>query len=103
MAVVVNRTKEREDLYIGRGTIWGNPYRLENDTPKERDRVISLYSEYLWGKIALGEITVEMLLSLDGKKLGCWCKPKACHGDVLASAVAWAKTINTGVNVNEEL
>jgi hypothetical protein len=21
---------------------------------------------------------------LKGKKLGCWCKPNACHGDVLA-------------------
>ena len=24
------------------------------------------------------------LKDLKGKVLGCWCKPRACHGDVLA-------------------
>ena len=24
------------------------------------------------------------LHTLKGKRLACWCKPKACHGDVLA-------------------
>ena len=23
------------------------------------------------------------MLSLRGKKLGCWCKPDPCHGDVI--------------------
>lgn len=23
------------------------------------------------------------LLKLDGKKLGCWCYPEKCHGDIL--------------------
>lgn len=35
-------------------------------------------------------ITLDELRALDGKTLGCFCAPKACHGDVLAQAVAWA-------------
>jgi hypothetical protein len=29
--------------------------------------------EHLWNKLYL----------LDDQTLGCWCKPKACHGEVL--------------------
>ena len=25
------------------------------------------------------------LSELRGKRLGCWCKPKPCHGDVLSA------------------
>lgn len=38
-----------------------------------------------------GEITEEMLSQLDGKRLGCFCKPKSCHGDVIVSAVEFIK------------
>lgn len=34
-----------------------------------------------------GTITKSMLLSLKGKRLGCTCYPKCCHGDVIASFV----------------
>ena len=30
------------------------------------------------------------LVSLEGKVLGCWCKPDPCHGDVLSEFVAMA-------------
>lgn len=30
---------------------------------------------------------MEELLLLKGKTLGCWCKPEACHGDVLVELV----------------
>lgn len=28
---------------------------------------------------------------LVGKKLGCWCYPEACHGDVLVNMVAMSE------------
>ena len=31
------------------------------------------------------------MLRLDGKKLGCFCKPGPCHGDVLVELVAAEK------------
>jgi hypothetical protein len=27
------------------------------------------------------------LHELKGKKLGCWCKPQACHGDILTKLI----------------
>jgi hypothetical protein len=28
-----------------------------------------------------------LLPTLKGKTLGCWCKPEACHGDVLVEFI----------------
>lgn len=89
MCTVVNKYKESYDVYIGRGSTWGNPFPItETDT---REIVIEKYRKYLWSMIKSGKVTLEMLLELDGKVLGCFCKPKACHGDVIVQAVEWAK------------
>jgi len=32
------------------------------------------------------------LHELEGKTLGCWCPPRACHGDVLARLAAQQAT-----------
>ena len=34
------------------------------------------------------------LLKLEGKRLGCWCHPEGCHGDVLVRAL---KEIKAGI------
>ena len=68
--------------------MWGNPYRIGEDGT--RDEVIGLYKMHLWGQIKKGTIAKEDLLSLNGKRLGCFCKPQACHGDVIVKAVEWA-------------
>lgn len=78
---VVNLDKgDAYDEYIGRGTPWGNPFALGIDG--DRDEVIKTYAYHCargWLKF-----TNEDLIKLRGKKLGCHCKPAACHGDVLA-------------------
>lgn len=69
------------DLFvrIDRNTRWGNPFVLGDDG--DRDMVIAKYRDYyLPHKPAL----LSQLLELQGKALGCWCAPEACHGDVLA-------------------
>ena len=43
------------------------------------EEAITKYEEYLLNNQEL----VNALSELKGKTLGCWCKPKACHGDVL--------------------
>ena len=86
---VVNKYKEEYDIYVGRGSKWGNPYAIgEHGT---RDEVIEAYRRFLWKQIRSGDVTIEDLLELDGKRLGCFCKPQACHGDVIAKAVEWGK------------
>ena len=74
---VVNLRKERYDIYIGRGSIWGNPFKIGQDG--DREEVIKKYRNYIKNKPYL----LNRIHELKGKTLGCFCKPKACHGDVL--------------------
>ena len=80
---VVNLRKEKYDVYIGRGrgSKWGNKFVIGRDG--EREEVIRKYREWLLGNKEL----MNCLYELKGKVLGCFCKPKACHGDVLVELV----------------
>ena len=101
MTEVVNKYKvnmnDPDIVYIGRGSVWGNPYTsLSAPTKAEmqvatREESIERYKQYLWNQIRKGVISKEMLLELDGNRLACYCAPKACHGDVLVKAIEWAK------------
>lgn len=73
--------KEKYDVYIGRGSDWGNPYAIGIDG--NRDEVIRKY-QYDFERGYLKN-SKEQLLTLRGKTLGCHCKPAACHGDILAN------------------
>lgn len=76
---VVNKYKEPFDVYIGRGSIWGNPFPMQDKTDAERERVIAEYEAYIRNDPFLRS----QIPSLAGKTLGCFCKPKHCHGDVI--------------------
>lgn len=83
---VVNLHKEPYDIYIGRGSKWGNPYRIGKDGTREE--VILKYKEYL-----LQNSTLLMdLIELEGRVLGCFCSPKLCHGDILVELCNQLKT-----------
>lgn len=64
---------EPNDVYIGRGSIWGNPYVIGKDGTREE--VIQKYIDNfnLYDKVHL----------LKNKNLVCFCKPLPCHGDFL--------------------
>ena len=71
------------DTYIGRGTLWGNPYAIGQDG--DREEVIRKFAyDFNRGFLRGGEDFNEKLKALRGHTLGCHCKPYACHGDVLA-------------------
>ncbi len=44
-----------------------------------RDKCLELYEEYIRNNKEL----YSSLEELEGKELGCWCKPEGCHGDIL--------------------
>lgn len=73
----MNLRKEQYEVYIGRGGKWGNPFVIGKDG--DREVVIKKYKEYLLSNKEL----LESLKELEGKVLGCYCKPYGCHGDVL--------------------
>jgi len=95
MTKVVHCKKEPYDIYIGRGSKWGNPWRMGRSM--SRDAVIAEYKTWLlqWKKwkeeIIINDPSgnysnrwiIEHLKELRGKTLGCFCKPMPCHGDIL--------------------
>ena len=78
ITTVVNLRDEPYDIYIGRPTKWGNPFTLKDGT---RQQIIEAYKQYLYRR---PELMKQAHLELHGKILGCYCKPHACHGDILA-------------------
>lgn len=78
MTIVVNIANGDEyDVFIGRPSIWGNPFTIGKHGTREQ--VIEKYRDYILNNPAL----MEMLPELRGKRLGCYCAPKPCHGDIL--------------------
>lgn len=86
---VVHCKREPFDVYIGRAKgprgKWGNPFShlpgtLAQFRVMTREEAISRYEQWILTQPQL----LADLSELRGKVLGCWCKPLACHGDVLA-------------------
>lgn len=75
---VVHCKREKYDVYIGRPGKWGNPFTLPSEA--YREHVLKLYRDWIGLHPELIEAAKR---ELRGKVLGCWCAPKACHGDVL--------------------
>lgn len=86
-ALVVNVRSAAYDVDITRATKWGNPFTHIKDAKTRAQHVVATRAE----AIAKYEEWVQQqphlmaaLPTLKGKVLGCYCKPLACHGDVLA-------------------
>jgi len=83
------------DRYIGRGVgeqgKWGNPFIIGDEDGwgksfhnpefycKTRDEACDRHMEWILTQTEL----LDSLHELKGKVLGCFCKPKRCHGDNL--------------------
>ena len=84
----VNLRQEPFDIYIGRGNrygqkgIYGNPYFRNN---QNREAAIAKYVPYITDKLMQNTAFLLEFLTLKDKTLGCFCKPKHCHGEVLIS------------------
>lgn len=81
---VVNRRYAhpiKGDVYIGRPGPFGNPFVIGPDGT--RDDVIAKFSSHL----AENPELVSRLAALKPKRLVCFCKPEACHGDVYVAAL----------------
>ena len=81
MTIVVNCKKDPYDIYIGRPSKWGNPFQIGKDG--NRKEVIEKYKNWIKNQKHL----LDSLYELKDKKLGCFCKPKPCHGDVLVNLI----------------
>jgi hypothetical protein len=80
MCRVLNRRKSgfpAGAVYIGRGSKWGNPFRIGPDG--DRAIVIAKYERWLRDQYHL----LRALDELRGHDLVCLCALLACHGDLL--------------------
>jgi len=96
MATVVNLKRDKFDIYIGRagygreGSIFANNFVIGRDGTREQ--VIEKYEADLRIRLSRNPALVTTLLALEGKVLGCFCKPHACHGDILVKLISEYKT-----------
>lgn len=71
--------------YVGRGSRWGNPFRLTDPRSfAERTEVVRRYRDYLH-EPAQARLMRAVHTVLPGLDLACWCRPDGlpCHADVL--------------------
>jgi hypothetical protein len=85
-------------VYIGRGSKWGNPFRIGPDG--DRAAVIAKHERWLRDQLDL----LRVLDELRDRDLVCFCAPAPCHGDLLirlanatrAERIAWWRGVRAG-------
>jgi len=87
-SVVVNLRKgDAYDIYIGRSTkkgkrnVLSNPYQIGPDG--DRDEVLRKFAYDFPIKWKTDLEFRKAVLTCRGKRLGCFCKPNDCHGDII--------------------
>ncbi len=88
--LVVHCKEQPYDIYIGRPSVYGNPFSHKPGTLAKYKvntqlEAVEYYGEWLWQQ---DKLLKKIREELRGKILGCWCKsrrtPNApCHGDVI--------------------
>lgn len=90
VTTVVNLRGNKYDVYIGRkGRGWsgyfGNPHRRKHG--EKPGQTLARFEAYFLDRIEKDAEFTSRVLGLAGKRLGCFCKPNPCHGDVIAKWV----------------
>ena len=92
MVTVGNLKSGDEGIFIGRPSALGNPFSIGSH--KTREEVIARHAEWIHQRVAQDDAVIcnalnEIYFDAAHKptKLICFCKPKACHGDVIAKLV----------------
>ena len=90
---VVNIRSEPYTVYIGRrgrghDGYFGNPFSIGQTCSRcgeqhQRGGTIRCFEEYARERIAQDPECRKRVAALVGETLGCFCKPRDCHGDVL--------------------
>ena len=65
---------------------WANPF---TSSKYGLEKCLERYEEYIRNNKEL----MDSLPELKDKILGCWCKPKSCHGDILIKLLKEKKII----------
>ncbi len=83
--VVFVKEGESKERFPKKQSVFCNPFKVGKDGTREE--VIAKFTTYMRAKLDSDPTLVAQLLALEGKRLGCWCKPEGCHGDVLLELI----------------
>jgi hypothetical protein len=106
ITVVNIKTFHGPSEYIGRpmpgrkGSPLGNGFKLQPFGPYTRDESVFVhYRPWLWkemqdrsGAVYAELIRLASIAKNSPLKLGCWCAPETCHGDVVKKAISYLIT-----------
>ena len=79
--VVFVKEGDKKERFPKKDSVFCNPFKVGKDGTREE--VIAKFRSSMDAKLRADPLLVEELRKMKGKRLGCWCKPEACHGDVL--------------------
>jgi len=85
------KDKKPGDVYIGRGSPYGNPYVIGKDG--DRTQVIEKFEKHFHERMRNDTTFFKAVSELRGKHIVCYCSPKACHGHVIAEYLNISKGI----------
>ena len=94
--VTVGKKWSKGAIYIGRGSVFGNPFRIPSNGREDlRDSACDKYDHAFWNNwIHNADFTAALeslvqIAKLEGSiTLGCFCRPaKRCHGDTIKKYV----------------
>jgi len=98
MAKCVNLRVSKYSIYIGRAGkgkdgYFGSPIVMHKPCPecgkihRTNESTLLCYRKYVVRRVNTDSQFREKVKNLKNETLGCFCKPKACHGDVLVSLI----------------
>ena len=93
---VVNLHHSVYDVYIGRAGkgvegLFGNPCRVGSRCPECRayhedgGSTLPCFERYFLHRVEHDRDFRKAVLSLKGLRLGCFCHPKPCHGNIIST------------------
>ncbi len=95
-------TRPHCDVLIDRSSPFGNPHEIGFcsvcNKVHDRKEAIAEYKKDFYNHLT--DVAFhDNVLSLKGKILGCWCKPLACHGDVIVEYLEGEQNGNKHIDI----
>lgn len=91
MRVENKRTYDGPGIYVGRPTVWGNPFthmmgpNLAEHIVSSREEAVERFRQYAVRRLESDPGWLDPLM--DAEALICWCVPLDCHATVLAHLI----------------
>ena len=82
--VYIGRAGKGYDGYFGNPIVRGKECCVCGDKHFDNESIVACYRKRFYRMIEEDEVFAERISQLKGKRLGCFCKPDHCHGDVIA-------------------